>query len=83
MIVATGTWRFKVTGDAADAEATNASRTNKSRSSRGHKILSTRAGRRFEFDKRSQLFIRTHNKTLSFTAMRVCNPDRLPVGIHG
>jgi hypothetical protein len=61
MIVATGIRRFKVTGDAADAEATNASRTNKSRSSRGYKILSTRARGRFQFQKRGQLFIRMGN----------------------
>jgi hypothetical protein len=40
------------------------------------------ADRRFEFLKRSQLFIRTHNETLSVTAMRVNNPDRSPVGIN-
>jgi hypothetical protein len=32
--------------------------------------------------KRSQLFIRTHNETLSIIAMRVSNPDRSPVGIN-
>jgi len=35
-----------------------------------------------EFDKRSQLFIRTHNKTLSIIVMCVSNPDRSPVGIN-
>ena len=40
------------------------------------------ANRRFKFHKRSQLFIRTHNETLSVVAMRVCNPDRSPVGIN-
>jgi hypothetical protein len=39
--------------------------------------------RRFEFDKRSQLFTRTHNITLSVAAMRVSNPDRSPFTIHG
>ena len=39
--------------------------------------------RRFEFDERSQLFIGAHNETLSVAAMRVRNPDRSPVGIHG
>jgi hypothetical protein len=34
-----------------------------------------RANRRFEFRKRSQHFIRTHNKTLS-VAVCVNNPDR-------
>jgi hypothetical protein len=38
--------------------------------------------RRFEFDKRSQLFTRAHNETLSIAAMRVSNPDRSPVGIQ-
>jgi len=36
-----------------------------------------------QFHKRSQLFIRTHNETLSVVAMRVSNPDCSPVGIHG
>jgi hypothetical protein len=36
--------------------------------------------RRFEFQKRSQLFIRAHNELLSVAAMRICNPDRSPVG---
>jgi len=31
--------------------------------------------------KRSQLFIRSHNETLSVAAMCVCNPDRSPLGI--
>jgi hypothetical protein len=39
--------------------------------------------RRFQFQKRSQLFLRTHNETLSVIAMRVGNPDCSPVGIHG
>jgi hypothetical protein len=32
--------------------------------------------RRFEFEKRSQLFIRTHNETLCIVAMCVSNKDR-------
>ena len=32
------------------------------------------ANRRFEFDKRSQLFIGTHNESPTVIAMRVCNP---------
>ena len=40
-----------------------------------------RANWRFEFHKRSQLFIRVHNETLPVAAMRVCNPDRSPVSI--
>jgi hypothetical protein len=36
---------------------------------------------RFQFQKRSQLFIRTHNETLSVVATRVSNSDRLPVRI--
>jgi hypothetical protein len=41
------------------------------------------ANRRFEFQKRSQYFIDTHNETLSVAAVRVNNPDRLTVGIKG
>jgi hypothetical protein len=37
------------------------------------------ANRGFEFDKRSQLFIRVQDETLSVPAMCVCNPDRSPV----
>jgi dihydrofolate reductase len=29
-----------------------------------------------------QLFIGVHNETLSIVAMRVCNPDRSPIGIN-
>src|SRR6266404_6274781 len=36
---------------------------------------------RFEFYKRSQLVIRSHNETLSIVAVRVCNPHCSPVGI--
>jgi len=32
---------------------------------------------------RGQLFIGSHNKTLSIVAMRVSNPDRSSAGIHG
>jgi len=39
--------------------------------------------RLLQFKKRSQLFIGTHNEALSVAAMRVSNPDRLPVGIDG
>ena len=35
--------------------------------------------RRFELKKRSQLFIRVDDETFS-VAMRICNPDRSPVG---
>jgi len=44
--------------------------------------LAASANHRFEFQKRRQLFIRTHNVTLSIAAMRVGNPDRSPVGIN-
>jgi hypothetical protein len=40
------------------------------------------ADRRFEFQKRGQQFIRSHNETPSVAAMCVCNPDRSPVGIN-
>jgi hypothetical protein len=36
----------------------------------------------FKFKKRSQLLIRSHNEPLSVVAVRVCNPDRSPFGIH-
>jgi hypothetical protein len=36
--------------------------------------------RRFEFDKRRQLFVRVHNETLSVVTVRVSNEDCLPVG---
>jgi hypothetical protein len=41
------------------------------------------ASRRFQFEKRSQLFTRTRNETLSVVVVCVCNPDCLTVGIHG
>jgi hypothetical protein len=44
--------------------------------------LAASADRRLEFQKRSQLFIRSHNETLSVAAMRVNNPDCSPVGIQ-
>jgi len=37
----------------------------------------------FEFEKRSQFFIRTHNETLSVVAVCVCNPDCSPLEING
>jgi hypothetical protein len=41
------------------------------------------ANRQFQFHKRSQLFIRTHNEPLSVVAMRVCKEDRSLATIHG
>ena len=41
------------------------------------------ANRHFQLHKRSQLFLRMHNETLSVVAMRVCNPDRSTAGIQG
>jgi hypothetical protein len=38
--------------------------------------------RGFQFQKRSQLFIRTHNETLSIIAMCVSNPDCSAVAIQ-
>ena len=35
-----------------------------------------------QFDKRGQLFIRSHNETLSVVSMRVNNPDCSPVGFN-
>jgi hypothetical protein len=40
------------------------------------------ANHRFQFQKRRQLFIRTHNETPSVAAMRVSNPDCAPFGIQ-
>src|SRR6266516_2003111 len=40
--------------------------------------LAASADRRFEFDKHSQLLIRTHKETLAVAAMRVTNPDCTP-----
>ena len=39
--------------------------------------------RRFEFKKRSQLFIRSHTEPLSVVTVRVNNPDRSPRRIDG
>jgi hypothetical protein len=39
------------------------------------------SNRGFQFYKRGQLFIRTHNETLSVAAMRVCNQDRAALRI--
>jgi hypothetical protein len=36
----------------------------------------------FQFQKRSQLFLRVRNETFSVAAMCVCNPDCSPVGIN-
>jgi len=43
--------------------------------------LTARVNHGFEFQKCRQYFIRAHNKTPSVVAVRVNNPDRLPVGI--
>jgi hypothetical protein len=40
------------------------------------------ANRRFEFQKRSELFIGVHNEALTVVAMCVCNPDCSPARIH-
>jgi hypothetical protein len=40
-------------------------------------------GRRFQFQKSRQLFIRVDNETLSVVAMCVSNPDCAPLGING
>jgi hypothetical protein len=40
------------------------------------RAISKSANHRFKFEKRAELFIRTHNETLSVAAMRVSNPDR-------
>jgi hypothetical protein len=43
----------------------------------------TGASRRFEFQKRSQLLIRAHNKTLSVVPMSISNPVYSPLRVHG
>lgn len=40
-----------------------------------------RSNRRFQFKKRGQLFISTHNETLSGVAVGICNSDCSSVGI--
>jgi hypothetical protein len=46
-------------------------------------LLATgRASCQFQFDEGRQLFIRSRNETLSVAAMRIDNPDCLPVGIN-
>jgi len=42
-----------------------------------------KANRRFQFNKQRQLFIGTHNETLSAIAVRIRNPDCSPARIHG
>jgi hypothetical protein len=44
--------------------------------------IAASANRQFQFQKRGQPFIRTHNETLSVAAMRVSNPDRLRLRIN-
>jgi hypothetical protein len=43
------------------------------------KLFAATADRRFEFEKRSQLFIRTHDETLSVVAMRVSSFGYAPI----
>jgi hypothetical protein len=45
--------------------------------------LASSANRRFEFEKRGQLFIRANDEAISIAAMRVNNEDRSRVGING
>jgi hypothetical protein len=44
--------------------------------------FATTTNHRFQFQKRSQFFIRADNETLFVVAMRVCTPDRSPFTIH-
>jgi hypothetical protein len=48
----------------------------------GQPYSATSAYRRFQFQKSRELFIRTHNETLSVAAIGVSNPDRSPFGIN-
>ena len=50
-------------------------------SKQASRSFAANANRRFKFHKRSQLFLRAHNVTLSVAAMRVSNPDRSPLRI--
>jgi hypothetical protein len=52
---------------------------------KGQPVKAIRSGsnRRFGFHMRGQLFTRTHHETLSVAAMRVGDPDCLPLRIHG
>jgi hypothetical protein len=43
---------------------------------------SATSNRRFQFHKRSQLFIGVYNEPLAIVAVRVSNPDRSPLGIN-
>jgi hypothetical protein len=46
------------------------------------RLFAARANSRFQFRKRSQLFIRPHSEVLSDAATRVNNPDRSPLAIN-
>jgi hypothetical protein len=46
------------------------------------KLTASGADRRFKFQKRSQLFIGTHNETLSLVPMRINKPDCSPARIN-
>jgi hypothetical protein len=45
-------------------------------------VIQISSNRRFDFPKRGQLFIRTHNESLSVVAMRIGNEDYSPARIH-
>jgi hypothetical protein len=55
---------------------------NESQSSRSLLPSAAASSGAFEFHKRSQLFIRTRNETLSVAEMCIGNEDCLPVTIH-
>jgi len=44
-------------------------------------VIQISSNRRFKFNKRTQLFIRTHNE-MPIVAVSVRNPDFLPARIH-
>src|SRR5262249_21131979 len=52
-------------------------------STQAEKTPNTKANRCFEFDKRRQLFIRSHNETLSVVAVCVNNPHCSRLRING
>jgi hypothetical protein len=65
-----------------NATSAGSGKSTKEKRDRSCQLSAAGTNRRFEFQKRRQLFFCAHNETLSVAAMRVCNPDRLPVGIN-
>jgi hypothetical protein len=64
-----------------DSNPVNDAESAESRASLSRQFAAA-VNRRFEFQKRGQLFICVHNETLSVIAVGVHNPDCSPVGIN-